>query len=295
MASFNRTLIALDLSATDKPILEFSALLASALEVSKCYFLHVIPDSTHPGHPDIEFTRLFNPDEPIDEKVRNGLLSEVQTIFGHLSNVETEVEVVEGQPFEKLNQWIKVKLIDLLIAGNKSVSGGSGITAKRVVRHSASNVLYVPEKAGNTIRRILVPVDFSARSAHALQTAIDIAHQLGRVTVSVVHIIPQPSAVFYDPAWEYNAFRKMLRESAVESFQRFFKASGIDETNLNVVLLEDDYNSVSKHIQKWADQNQTDLIVIGSKGHSALNNLLFGSVTEALLERCKEIPILVIR
>lgn len=47
-------------------------------------------------------------------------------------------------------------------------------------------------------------------------------------------------------------------------------------------------------IAKLAEDGQFDLLVMGSHGHSALSNLVMGSVTTQVLARCK-VPVLLVR
>ena len=295
MASFKRTLIALDLSETDKTLLRTAANLARPLEIGQIYLFHVMPDFTKPFNLDVEFYKLFNPEFPVDEKLREKLKMDIGEIFDNGTSLEHTIDVVEGKPYEKLIHWIEIKLIDLLIVGHKKVSQGSGITAKRVARHTKTNVLYVPENQSGNIRRILVPLDFSEEGVNALRTALDLSYAIGNVEVTALNVITQPSAVFYDPAWEYNAFQNALRGAARKTYEKFITENGFEGDHLKAVFLDDDYSSISRHIHEFSVENQTDLIVLGAKGHTALNNLLFGSVTESLLERCKEKMILVTR
>jgi nucleotide-binding universal stress UspA family protein len=295
MARFKRTLIALDLSKNDATMLRTVANLVRHLEIEVIYLLHVMPDFTKPMNMDVEFYKLFNPDYPVDEKVRDKLKMDFEEIFKPEKPLESNADVLEGKPFEKLIHWIEIKLIDLLVVGQKKVSLGSGITAKRVARATKTNILYIPENQSGVIRRILVPLDYSKEGVNALRTALDLSYSIGNVEVTALHVIPQPSAIFYDPTWEYGAFQQALRTSAKHSFDLFINENGFEGHRLNAVFLDDDYNSISRHIHEYSVENHTDLIVMGAMGHTALNNLIFGSVTESLVERCKEKMILVTR
>lgn len=290
-----RTLIALDLSDTDKAILQLTAQLIEPLGIGNLYVLHVMPDFTAPKQVDAEFHKLFSPNYPVDEKVKDKLSLDVQEALGKIPYLELSVDVVEGKPFERLLHWLEVKQIDLLVLGHKQQRLGSGITGKRTARHTPVNVLYVPEHIENPISNILVPIDFSERSARSLEQALKLAKELGTPPVTALHIIDQPSAIFYDPSWETSAFKQVLQDAARESYQRFITTYKLGEKPINPIFIENEMNSFSKHIRQYALENKSGLIIIGAKGHTALNNLLFGSVTESLLERCKEVPILVVR
>jgi nucleotide-binding universal stress UspA family protein len=52
--------------------------------------------------------------------------------------------------------------------------------------------------------------------------------------------------------------------------------------------------SAAEAIAALADKSQPDLIVMGSHGHSALGNMVLGSVANGVLARCKT-PVLLVR
>jgi len=295
MNTFKRILVALDLGKTDTTLLQTVVNLAGPLATEQVYLLHVMQDFTKPQNLDADFFKRFKPEYPVDEKVRDKLKLQAAEIFGGASDLEVNVEVVEGKPYEKLIRWIEVKKIDLLVVGHKKNSEGSGITPKRVARQAETNVLFVPGEAAGNISNILVPLDFSAQGVQALRAALRLSRAIGNARVTALHIVAQPSAVFYDPALEYSAFQKILQESALRSYSKFIDENGFELADIEARFLDDDYSSVSRHIHEFAMEQNSDLIVIGAQGSTAFKNLLFGSVTESLLDRCKEKLILVVR
>jgi nucleotide-binding universal stress UspA family protein len=178
MALFSRALLALDLSETDDTILRYFAYLQPIMQTRQVYFLHIMPDFINPQKEEAVFQKLFNPEHPIDEKMREEITGQVEKQFGKLKNISLAVEVIEGKPYEKLIHWTKVKDIDLLVTGIKKVSEGSGITPRRVARHSECSILFVPREAALSVQRILVPMDFSENSLRALRTAIDLSREV---------------------------------------------------------------------------------------------------------------------
>lgn len=69
---------------------------------------------------------------------------------------------------------------------------------------------------------------------------------------------------------------------------KFLKRHGID------AHLEWKVGSAGALIGKLADSGKFDLLVMGSHGHSALGNLVMGSVTTQVLAHCKT-PVLLVR
>lgn len=295
MQSFQRVLIALDLSGMDDYLLGALRKLAAPLGVEKAYFLHVMPDFTVPKDVDVEFHKLFAPEYPVDEKVRDKLALDIQEKLGENLELETSLEIREGKPYNKLLHWTEVKEINLMAVGHKKTSEGSGITARRVARHAKCSVLFVPEKEVGEIKNILVPVDFSANSARAVRTALELKKGSANTTVTCLYIIDLPPSDYYMRPLQNSGFRGVLRESAENAYQKFLKNYELEESALQVEFLENSYSNIAVHIDEYAQNNEFDMLVLGAQGHSLLESFIFGSVTEKLVDKNKEQPILVIR
>lgn len=297
MTTFKRALIALDLTHNDEALLSYAGFISKPLHTESAYFMHIIPDFTQPDkiETDPEFQKIIRPEFPVDEQVKERLVKEVETCFGKHPEIKTQVEVIEGKPYQKLLHWVDVKNIELLMAGQKKVNQGSGIAVKRVARNAACNVLFVPETAKPEIHEIIVPVDFSDNSSRALRVALDLKKTLPGVTVTTVHIVPQPAAVYYAPEFNDPRFAKLLMQTARESHITFLEKNRLQSGDIKEVFIEDSYANIPRHVAEFAGSGKFDLMIIGATGHSAFNQLFFSSVTESVVERCREMPILVVR
>lgn len=297
MTTYQRALIALDLTHNDEALLSYTGFISKPFHTVSAYFVHIIPDFTQPDKVDIDpdFQKIVHPEFPVDEHVKEKLVKEVETHFGSPPGVKVQVEVIEGKPYQKLLHWVDVKNIELLVAGHKKVDQGSGIAVKRVARNAACNVLFVPETAKPEIHEILVPVDFSDNSSRALRVALDLKKSLPEVNVTTVHIVPQPAAVYYAPEFNDPRFAKLLMQTARESHITFLEKNRLQSGDIKEVFIEDSYANIPRHIAEFADPGKFDLMILGATGHSAFNQLFFSSVTESVVERCREIPVLVVR
>ena len=82
------------------------------------------------------------------------------------------------------------------------------------------------------------------------------------------------------------------RQSEVEYMERLARGIGnVPEEDLDTRILE---GRVSDAIPKFADESDVDLIVMASHGHTGLERLWLGSVTEALARGTKK-PLLILR
>ncbi len=292
--TFRRILVALDLSAMDQQVLRYVADMQAVWGTEKIYFVHIMPDFTVPKNADVEFHKLFSSEYPVDEKVRDKLALDVQEFFDDLKGIELTVEIIEGKPYDKILHWIKVKEIDLLVVGHKQESEGSGITPRRVARHANCSILFVTEHAA-VPNHILVPLDFSDNSLRALQFAVHLSHTLPDANVETLHVVEAPPEKYYMRTAPTSGFRAILMESAKKAFEKMLKENNLADEEINAVFVDDDYLNIATRISDYMEGNSADLLVVGAQGHTGFEKLLFGSVTERLVEQCKTKPIMIIR
>jgi len=143
--------------------------------------------------------------------------------------------------------------------------------------------------------RILVPTDFSAPSNAALATAKDLAARLG-ASLHLVHVLEDPYAVaaysadalgYLPPgikdAWQHEA-EKHLNALLTPAERAQFMAT-------TTVLFS---GAAAKEIVEHAQNNEIDLIVMGTHGRGGVAHLLLGSVTERVV-RIATCPVLTVR
>ncbi len=293
--TFERVLVALDLSDTDARILEMAAALEPYLGIKKIYFLHVMPDFKAPLHVNLEFHKMFTTGYPVDEKVRDDLAAKIQQVFGEKPGLDLQVEVIEGKPFQKLLHWAEVKNIDLLIVGNKKESEGSGITARRLARHSRRHVLLVPDGKTPGLKTILAPVDFSEPSAKSLEAALDLARRQQKAIVHALYVMDLPPSDYYMRPFETEGFREVLREAAQTAFHDFLKDHNVAENEVIKAFADNTLSNTAAHIHEYARREGAEIIVLGAQGHSPIENFIFGSVTEKLVDEATDCAVLIIR
>ena len=127
MENLRRALLALDLSKTDKTILKYLAENGNLLKIEQGYILHIMPDFSEPKQLDVAFQKLFAPEYPIDEKVKDKLSLDAQEILGEKPPFDFKVEVREGKPYEKLLHWIDIKEINCFKSWRNEGNVGSVI------------------------------------------------------------------------------------------------------------------------------------------------------------------------
>jgi nucleotide-binding universal stress UspA family protein len=141
-------------------------------------------------------------------------------------------------------------------------------------------------------RRLLVPVDLSARSARALAYACELAASWGGAEVDVLHVIPGPgqlrSAVdgYLQRPLPHAAADDLGRAHAeVKALVERVASHGIQPR-----ILVDSGDAASV-IVRTAAESAEDLIVMATRGHRGVGELLLGSVTHKVLT-CARCPVL---
>ena len=92
------------------------------------------------------------------------------------------------------------------------------------------------------------------------------------------------------------AYNRLGNNTLAEDYLR--RALKLDPTNaaihLNLGLLLGEQGKKAEAIAAFAGSEKLDLIVMGTHGHSAIGNVVLGSVANGVLARCKA-PVLLIR
>jgi nucleotide-binding universal stress UspA family protein len=136
--------------------------------------------------------------------------------------------------------------------------------------------------------KILVPLDGSEHSLHALEKAIQIAKKFNAklVLIHVYYI-----AIFELTPSQLNAYvleqRKSGEKILTEGGKRAYAEGVLFETQLKE-------GHVVKEIVKAATKGNFDLIVMGVRGISKLKELFLGSVSHGVL-MLAPCPVLIIR
>lgn len=149
-------------------------------------------------------------------------------------------------------------------------------------------------------RRILVPIDGSQVSKKAAEYAVHLAGTEGAelVVVHVIEDIKQGGAIGlqarYGNVKIIEGFRKAREASAHQWIHDIKESAQGKGIRIKAEILEDRGDSEAGVIVKYAEKNNVDLIVIGSKGHSRFKRLVVGSVANSVfhLAIC---PVMVVR
>ncbi|MBE0541822.1 MAG: universal stress protein [Verrucomicrobia bacterium] len=195
------------------------------------------------------------------------------------------------QEITRLAQGLKSHLIILSTHGRTGFKRALlGSTAERVVRHAPCPVLTVREGGevkspdlksaglGPRINRILVPVDFSERSAAAVDYAVGLVRTM-KARLALLHVvIPLPV--------RYSRFRAEMQEydtaNKLEARQKLEALAATVPKDIQVdVLLRQDLppRGIAGVAREW----RGDLIVLPTRGLTGAKYIVLGSTAEAVV------------
>jgi nucleotide-binding universal stress UspA family protein len=151
------------------------------------------------------------------------------------------------------------------------------------------------------IKQILSPVDFSAFSHHALQHAVQLARWF-ESTLTVLYVYPPPFApppvmfgglpgpLPHEPYPTLTVSPELVHEDVLAQLTKF--AATVDTSGVQLQITAQSGTAVRGILARAAASN-SDLIVLGTHGHSGFDRWVLGSVTEKILRKAS-CPVLTI-
>lgn len=203
----------------------------------------------------------------------------------------SEIPEVQRSPLVLVRSPAGPALVDIGADANLIVVGtrGRGAVADSllgsvscyVVNHATVPVAVVPRDAAldDVERRILVGIDGSANSTHALRWALD--HAPGDTVVEAVHVWSQRAVTIPEP---YTIPIEYSEQEAAVTVERAVVGAtvGLGDAEPDVVrtLEYGDPRNVLR-----VRSRDADLLVLGARGHRGVAHLLLGSVTTGLIHQ----------
>lgn len=144
------------------------------------------------------------------------------------------------------------------------------------------------------VSKILLPTDGSKAALRSLRYAIGLAEQLKAeiILLSVIDkssLIPQTISSPSNIIEPIEDFLKNAAKAYLDESEKLCKKSGIPvKTMIRVGRPVDE-------IIKEAEKSSVDMIIIGSRGRSAVKAVILGSVAFGVINKETKIPVLVVR
>jgi nucleotide-binding universal stress UspA family protein len=133
------------------------------------------------------------------------------------------------------------------------------------------------------MRTIIVPTDFSDPSLNATQYGIDLANRL-HASLTLVHVYQVPATISDTPVVLVSIDE--LKNSAHQQLQ--LQKSEVEEKNPGLkVYAEAVLGNVLDEVESVCEKLQPLAVVMGSKGTTSLEEVIFGSTTLAIIRHLR--------
>ena len=156
-----------------------------------------------------------------------------------------------------------------------------GTTSQRLVSRTDRPLLVVRQTAHRPYRRVLVAVDFSTQSCHALTLARHVAPNAKLVILTVFQVPFEGKLRFagVDDA-TVEIYRQQARARALRKLHTLAHEARLSPSQRQLCVVEGD---TSRRIVEQEQSRDCDLVVLAPHGRSAAEDFLLGSVTRRVL------------
>ncbi|MGK5094066.1 universal stress protein [Deltaproteobacteria bacterium TL4] len=144
------------------------------------------------------------------------------------------------------------------------------------------------------MKHILLPTDCSEPSKSALRYAFEFGKQF-QAEVTLLTVVDNRFMDFLGPAYfpndMFNDLENSLEKQGHEQLKEFADKFLSSEVKMNLVVLQGDPVTEIIH---YAKDQEIDVIIIGTHGHTGLAHMLLGSIAEKVV-RHAPCPVLTVK
>jgi nucleotide-binding universal stress UspA family protein len=271
MPSFPRIVTPVGNTADDESLLRYAAMVCRLAPGAEVHCVHVRPRSS-------VFPELQRIEKKWDELCRH--------CGDPCGRGDIRFHVLEGDLTDEVLRFAVDAKAELIVVGASQRGGARRSLARRLAMKAPCSVWAVPHGSPARIGRMLVPIDFSSRSADALGVATSVAASAGLEKCEALHVFFNEANVTYDE------YAEVVRDNEQTAFHIF--AARIDLHGVYVKPRFVEAPQVAHAIQRVAIETAADLIVMGTRGRSRSASVLLGSETDQML-RSTTIPVLAVK
>jgi nucleotide-binding universal stress UspA family protein len=303
MVSCERIVCCVDFSEFSAHALHYAAALARWYN-ARLTALHAVLDV-----PAIDVLPVHGGMPPLSLKaVDGGMIAESLRTFVSVNvpwmeSVETLVAPAGNVADEILVQAAALSS-DMIVIGTHGRSGFErlllGSVAEKILRKASCPVMVVPRHAADVpladrapFTEIISAIDFSEPSRRALAYALDLAQEAD-ARMTLLHIIELPPELAELPRTDgidVPAVRAAAEANCLRRLRAMVPDGAHTFCTIHTEVIE---GNPAREIVRMAEQRGADLVVMGVQGRSALNMLVFGSKTHAVLREAP-CPVLAVR
>jgi len=223
-----------------------------------------------------------------EQKVCDAARRQLRQLASELTSVrrvEFDIEAAAGSAPDEIVRAAERVDARLLVLGARGAGFLRrlvlGTTSQRLVRRTDRPLLVVRQTANRSYRRVLVAVDFSPQSRHALILARRVAPNAKLVILTVFEVPFEGKIRFagVDDA-TFEIYRQRARARALRQLHALAHEAGLSPSQWELSVVEGD---ASRRIVEQEQSRNCDLVVLAPHSQSAVADLLLGSVTRHVL------------
>ncbi len=283
-----KLLVFLDLTPMDSSLMENVKRITNEMSIEKIGFCHYVEIQEVTDNVNSYFKDL---DAPLDEILRDEI-TETAEQFGFLpDNFEVLIHIRGGK--DSLTDWVNNSEYDLCIFGKKVIHVGTGVFSGRLCRLVEKPILFVTESTLISMDRVLVPTEFSHYSKKVVNL-INGLKDFKPKDITALHVYHVPPAYFPFISEQSDDLIEKAKAHARKKMDHFVEKS-FPNRHVQRELIYAGENTTAKVIFDYAVTHHMDLVIMGVKGKTDDDNILIGSVSENLIKRDKNIPVLLVK
>lgn len=276
MQRFQHLMVCLSHSDSDFGLVRYAAMLARLDTLLEVRFVHVLPEP-----------QAGSVAHEHDRAIRESERSVADAFLNVPENVRVYCDVLKGPLLDRLLSCAIEQEVDLMLLGHRpDHPPGRGSLVRRLAMQAPCSIWIVPDGSPLSLKRILVPVDFSEHAADAMRVATAMARLRGEADCLALHVYSNEAVLTYE---EEDPLLLGQKEKAFEQF-----LASIDCRDVGVTPILSEGTNVAHTIHRVAQEQQVDLKVMATRGRSRSATILLGSVTEGVIIEART-PVLVVK
>jgi nucleotide-binding universal stress UspA family protein len=245
--------------------------------------MHVLP-----GGALRELRQWLDTSHDMEQTLRDDAQRELRALASELQahrHVKPRVVDVSGSVLDEIGQEARALDAALLVLGARGAGFLRrlvlGSTSERLLRRTTRPVLVVRQRPHEPYRRVLVALDFSPWSAHAVALAHRVAPR-ARLLLFNAYQVPFEEKLRFAgvDAATIERYRRQARADATQRVHALAAATALKPGDWEPCIVEGD---ASQRIVEHEQEKDCDLVVLGKHGQSVAEDLLLGSVSTHVL------------
>ncbi len=284
--SFRTILVAFDGSPTSVAAVDLTAILAKAYK-SNVTIAHVLPPI-----PALSVAQK----KEYETKMENEANILTMKMASRLENlgVDAKPKILRSKEsvWQSLIDLSDAEKSDLMVAGTRGLGAFRrmvlGSVSTNLVNHASCPVLVVRKRVyriETEVQKILVATDGSKSANKAVETAASIAKSVG-AELKIAHVVYIPPYAYTGGGYALSEIYKDLTEEGKRIAAEAAKLA--DDNGVHAIVeLIDNQRSPVQAIVDLAEEDKSDLVVVGTSGLGGLKKVFLGSVANGVVHYAK--------